>query len=65
MSEAEFSSLALKVLVPLLIGYMLLIIYRMGKDSNAGRYGMMILFIALGAGFVGFVAKGLIQFFLD
>lgn len=40
-----------------LILYMLYIIYRMGEESKAGRYGFMILFIALGLGFVGFIAK--------
>ncbi len=40
-----------------LILYMLYIIYRMGRESKAGRYGMMVLFIALGLGFVGFIVK--------
>ncbi len=65
MTEAEFSALALKICLPALIGYMLFIIFKMGRDSKAGKYGMMILFVALGTGFVGFVAKGLIQYLLD
>ncbi len=64
MTEAEFSSIALKVCLTGLIGYMLWIIYTVGKESNAGRYGMMILFIALGAGFVSFVAKGVLQYMI-
>ena len=40
-----------------LILYMLYIIYRMGEESKAGRYGFMVLFIALGLGFVGFIVK--------
>ncbi len=40
-----------------LILYMLYIIYCIGKESNAGRYGFMVLFIALGLGFVGFIVK--------
>ena len=64
MTEAEFSSIALKVCLTGLIGYMLWIIYTMGRDSKAGRYGMMILFIALGAGFVSFVAKGVLQYMM-
>ena len=30
-------------------------------DPGAGRYGMMWMFLGLGIGFVGFVAKGIIQ----
>lgn len=62
MTEAEFSSIALKICLAGLIAYMLWIIFAMGKESNAGRYGMMILFIALGAGFLSFVAKGILQY---
>ena len=63
MSEAEFSAIALKVCLTGLIVYMLWIIYNVGKDSGAGRYGMMILFIALGAGFFSFVMKGALQYY--
>jgi hypothetical protein len=36
---------------------MLLIIWKMGRESQAGKYGYFVLFIALGLGFVGFIAK--------
>ena len=63
MPEAEFSAIALKICLTGLIGYMLWIIYNVGKDSGAGRYGMMILFIALGAGFFSFIMKGILQYY--
>lgn len=63
MTEAEFSDLSLKILLTGLVGYMLFIVYRMGKDSNAGRYGMIIMFIALGAGFFSFAMKGVLKYF--
>lgn len=62
MTEAEFSAIALKICLTGLIIYMLFIVYKMGKESNAGRFGMMILFIALGAGFFSFVVKGVLQY---
>ena len=65
MTEAEFSAIALKICLTGLIGYMLWIIYNMGKDSGAGRYGMMILFIALGAGFFSFIMKGVLQYYFS
>jgi hypothetical protein len=36
---------------------MLLIIWKMGRESQAGKYGFFVLFLALGLGFVGFIAK--------
>ena len=65
ISEAEFSAIALKVCLTFLIVYMLWIIYNMGKESKAGKYGMMIMFIALGAGFVSFAMKGILQYFFS
>lgn len=63
MTEAEFSAIALKICLTGLIIYMLWIVYNIGKESKAGRFGMMIMFIALGAGFFSFVMKGVLQYF--
>ena len=64
MSEQEFADIALAISLTFGISYMLFIVYKMGKESNAGRYGMMILFIALGLGIVGFTAKYGIKLYL-
>jgi hypothetical protein len=40
--------------------YMAYIIYRLGKDSNAGKFGYFVLFLALGLGMFGFIAKSVI-----
>ena len=61
LSLAEFEDLALTVCFTALILYMLFIIGNLAKESKAGRYGTMWMFLALGLGFVGFVAKGFIQ----
>lgn len=61
LTMAEFDDLSLKFGLTGLILFMLFIIWNLGKESKAGRYGMMWMFIGLGVGFVGFVAKGVIQ----
>jgi hypothetical protein len=61
LTVAEFEDLSLKICFTALILYMLFIIGNLAKESKAGKYGTMWLFIALGVGFVGFVAKGIIQ----
>lgn len=61
LTIAEFEDISLKVCFTALIVYMLFIIGNLAKESKAGRYGTIWMFIALGLGFVGFVAKGLIQ----
>jgi hypothetical protein len=44
--------------------YMVFIIIQLARESKAGRYGTFVLFLALGVGLIGFVAKGIIKFFI-
>lgn len=64
LTVAEFEDWSLKILLSALIVYMLFIIGNLAKQSKAGRYGTIWLFVALGLGFVGFVAKSFVQKFL-
>ena len=41
--------------------YMVFIIFQLARESKAGRFGTFVLFLALGFGMVGFVAKMLIE----
>jgi hypothetical protein len=45
--------------------YMVFIIWQLARESKAGRFGTFVLFLALGVGLVGFIAKGIIQWLLD
>lgn len=65
MTEAEFSSLALKVCLTGLIILIGFIIWDLGKKSQAGKFGMFILFLVLGLGVVGFILKNvLVEWFV-
>jgi hypothetical protein len=37
---------------------------QLARESKAGRYGTFVLFLALGVGLIGFVAKGVIKLFI-
>lgn len=60
----QLEDLAFKILVPAFILYMIFIIGNLAWKSKAGKYGTLWLFLALGIGFIGFIAKGLIQYLL-
>jgi hypothetical protein len=47
------------------IALMLIIIWRLARDSKAGRFGTFMLFFVLAFGILGFVAKSVIQWVLD
>ena len=44
---------------------MMFIIWDLGKRSGAGKFGMMILFLGLGVGVLGFVIKEVLIAVLD
>ncbi|HHC71805.1 MAG TPA: DUF2788 domain-containing protein [Thiotrichales bacterium] len=64
ITDQQLTEYALPVLLVVLIGYMVFIVYRLGRDSNAGRFGMFVLFLALMMGVLGFALKFVIKLFL-
>ena len=65
MSLETFENWSLILGIGGLVLYMLFIIYKLGVESKAGKYGYFVLFFALGLGFVGFVAKTFMVEFLN
>lgn len=57
MDIEQFEAISLYVGSSVLIGYMLFIIWRLARESKAGRFGTLILFVVLAVGMIGFVAK--------
>jgi hypothetical protein len=61
MSIEAFESLSLTLGIGGLVLYMIYVMYRLARDSGAGRFGTLMIFMSLGLGIVGFAAKSLIQ----
>ena len=61
MTIETFESLSLTLGVGGLMLYMVFIMYKLAKESGAGRYGTAMIFASLGLGLVGFAAKSVIQ----
>lgn len=64
MTEKEFAEISLALGLTSGISYMLFIVYKLAEESRAGRYGMMVLFVGLGLGIFGFMAKYAIKLYL-
>jgi hypothetical protein len=60
MGIEQFEQWSLSIGLSALVLYMLFIIYRLGRESDAGKFGYFVLFFALGLGMVGFVAKNIL-----
>lgn len=61
MDFEQFEEVALMLGLAVIMGFMMFIIYDLGKRSNAGKFGMAVLFFALGLGMVGFIIKGVLK----
>jgi hypothetical protein len=63
-TEAQIAELGLTWGIGAFIALMLFIIWKVARDSNAGRLGTFILFFVLAFGIFGFLLKLVIQWVL-
>ena len=64
LTEEQISAFGLTFGVGAFILYMLFIIGHLAWESKAGKLGTFVLFLALGFGLLGFIAKIFIQWVL-
>jgi hypothetical protein len=64
LTEAQIAEFGLTWGIGGFIALMLFIIWKVAKDSKAGRLGTFILFFVLAFGILGFVLKQVIQWVL-
>lgn len=64
ISADTITKFGLYGLLPLFIGFLFFIMWDISKKSKAGRQGTFWIFVALGAGFFGFLAKLVIEWVL-
>ena len=65
MTVEQFESVSLYLGVGGLVLYCVFIMYKLAKESNAGKFGTFIIFLVLGLGIFAFVAKEIVVLFLD
>ena len=61
IAASTVTSWGLYVLLPIFIAFLFFIMWDIYKESQAGRAGTFWIFLALGAGFVGFLLKLLLE----
>ena len=63
-NEEQIAWFGLTVGVGAFMLYMLFIIGHLAWESKAGKFGSFVSFLGLGFGMVGFVAKGIIEWWM-
>ena len=61
IAASTVTSWGMYVLLPIFIAFLFFIMWDISKESQAGRAGTFWIFLALGAGFVGFLLKLLLE----
>jgi len=64
-SEEQIANWGLTFGVGGFILYMMFIILQLARESKAGKFGTFILFLVLGFGVLGFVAKNILALVLN
>lgn len=64
-SEEQIAAFGLSFGVGAFMLYMVFIILQLARESKAGKFGTFILLLGLGFGLVGFLAKGVIKYFMS
>ncbi len=64
-TEAQISTFGLTFGIGVFMLYMVFIIGQLAWESKAGKLGAFVLFLALGFGMLGFIAKFVIQWALS
>ena len=64
LDEEQIATFGLTFGVGAFMLYMVFIIFQLARESKAGRLGTFVLFLGLGFGLLGFVAKGVIKWLL-
>ncbi len=64
-TEEQIAGFFLTYGVGAFILYMVFIIAQLAWQSKAGKFGTFVIFLGLGVGFIGFLAKVVIQWWLE
>lgn len=64
LTEEQFAWFGLTIGVTAFMLYMLFIVLQLAWESKAGKFDTFVIFLGLAFGMVGFVAKGVIQWWI-
>ena len=64
-TEQQIAHFFLTYGVGAFILFMVFIILQLARESKAGRFGTFVIFLGLGVGFIGYLAKIVIQWWME
>ena len=64
-TEQQIAHFFLTYGVGAFILFMVFIILQLARESKAGRFGTFVIFLGLGVGFIGYLVKIVIQWWME
>ena len=65
LTEEQIAQFGMTFGVGGFILFMLYVIWKLARDSGAGRFGTFVLFFVLAFGMLGFIAKTVLQWMME
>ena len=65
ITEEQFAWFGLTIGISAFMLYMLFIVFQLAWVSKAGKFGTFVIFLGLSFGMMGFVAKSILQWYLE
>ena len=65
ITEEQFAWFGLTIGISAFMLYMVFIVLHLAWTSKAGKFGTFVIFLGLAFGLLGFVAKGVIQWWIN
>lgn len=64
MSDQMITAIGMGIGVPLILAFLFFIIWDLAKQSKAGRFGTLMMFLVLGGGFISYMIKMFLEWYV-
>lgn len=65
MSDDMITKIGMGIGVPIILGFLFFIIWDLAKQSKAGRFGTLMMFLILGGGFISYIIKIFLEWYIE
>lgn len=65
MSDDMITAIGMGIGTPVIIAFLFFIIWDLAKKSKAGRFGTVMMFLVLGGGFISYIMKVILEWYVE
>lgn len=65
LTDALVTKIGMGVGVPIVLAFLFFIIWDLAKESKAGKFGTLMMFLVLGGGFITYIFKEIMVWYMS